>query len=154
MAEKKQEYLRAKERRRLRDTRGPALVELRKTVNQLRGQQKAFEDALDLTRSPRHNVKKADREMANLKQRLADAESCVVLAREELQRAIETRDLRQAEGQALSKKYEDQRSAIPAVPGCPKADEDVLHRADATVARALAVIIGADAILESRWEKP
>ena len=92
--------------------------------------------------------------MADLKQRLADAESHASSAREELQHAIETRDHRQDEGQALSKKYEDQRSAIPAVPGCPKADEDVLHRADATIAKALVVIMGADGILESQREKP
>ena len=67
----------------------------------------AFEDALHLTRSARHNVKKVDREVAELRKRLADAESRAALAQEELQRAIETRDHRQAEGQALSK-YEDQ----------------------------------------------
>ena len=91
---------------------------------------------------------------AELRKHLADAESHAVSAQEELQHAIESRDRRQAEGQALSRKYEDQRSAIPKVPGRPEADEEVLHWVDALLAKALAVIMGVDGILESRWEKP
>ena len=40
------------------------------------------------------------------------------------------------------------------VPGLPEADEDILHWANATIAKTLAVIMAADDILESRWGKP
>ena len=105
-------------------------------------------------RSARHKVKKADREVDDLWKRLGDAESRAASTREELQRAIETWDHHQAEGQALAKRYEDQGSAITEVLGRPEADEEVLHRVDTTIAKALAVIVGADGILDSRWEKP
>ena len=130
------------------------MLQLRSTVDQLEGRQKAFEDALEVTRSAPRNVKEANQEVADLEERivtlqkcLADAEGRVASVQEQLQRAIETRDRRHAEGLSLGRKYEAQRSAIPEVPGCPEADEEVLHQVDATIARALAVILG---VLDSR----
>jgi len=154
LADLKEKYLRVEERCRRRDARGPVLVELNSVVTRLEGAWKAFKDTLTPKRSAHREVKVADHEVADLRKHLADAESRAASAREKLHRVTEVRDRRRAEGEALYQKYEELRSAVLKIPGNPETDEDFLHQVNVTLAKALAVIVGADAIMDSRRDRP
>ena len=86
----------------------------------------------------------ADRDVADAKRRLAEAEERAASARAKLQRVSSIQAQYRSRGEALFKKCEQLRSAIPKVEGNPEIDEDFLNRLDAIVARALAVVVGAD----------
>ena len=122
--------------------RCPALSGLATVATQLEGIHKGFGDVRDSFRSARYEAKQADREAAELEQRLADVRNHAALAHEKVERAIGIRDHRLAEGQALSRKYLDLLSAILKIPGDPEADEEFLHQVNVTITKALAVISG------------
>ena len=72
----------------------------------MEGARKTFEDTHCPKRLAQCEVKAADREVADLRKRLADAEGRAASTREKLRRIIEVRDRRRAEGEALYQKYE------------------------------------------------
>ena len=144
LAEKKEKYLRVEEHRRRRNARGPGLIELSFVVDRLKGTWKAFEGTLEPKRLAQREVEAADREVADARKRLADAENRVALARKKLQRVTNVRARHRTEGEALYRRCEELRSAIPKVEGDPEADEDFIHRVQTTVAKALAVVVGAN----------
>ena len=86
----------------------------------------------------------ANREVADTRKRLADAENHAASAREKLQRVTDARARHRAEGEVLYRRCDELHSTIPKVEGDPEADEDFIHRVQTTIAKALAVVVGAD----------
>ena len=85
--------------------------------------------------------------MAATRKRLAELEERAVLARAKFQCISSAQAQYRSSGEALYKKCEELRSAIPTVEGNPETDEDFIHRIEATIAKALAVVVGADSRL-------
>ena len=106
MAELKEKYHRIEERCRRRNARGPALAELSFAVTRVEGARKTFEDTLCPKRLAQHELKTVDREVADLRKRLANAEGRTASTRDKLRRISEVWDRCRAEGEALYQKYE------------------------------------------------
>ena len=144
LAERREKFLRVEDRRRRRDARCDKLSELSFNIGQLRNTKKAFEGIVESRKSAKQELEAADREVATARKRLAELEERAALARAKFQRISSTQAQYRSSGEALYKKCEELRSAIPTVEGNPETDEDFVHRVEATIARPLAVVVGAD----------
>ena len=89
------------------------MSELGFIVGQLRNVKKAFEGIVESKKSAKREAEAADRDVADTRRRLAEAEERAVSARAKLRRISGAQAQYRTTGEALFKKCEELRSAIP-----------------------------------------
>ena len=144
LAEKREKFHRVEDRRHRRDARCGKLSELGFNIGQLRNTKKAFEGIVESKKSAKRELEAADREVAAARKHLAETEERAALARAKFQHISSAQSQYRSYGEALFKKCEELRSAVLTVEGNPETDEAFVHRVEATIARALAVVVGVD----------